>query len=309
MANIPKKVSVGNRTVVGDQVINAGDRLVEREQLNRILQGLKAQIAALEARIDALPDTGGGGEEGGFELSVDPSQMALTNVEGDSYYLNIIAGGIGTTELADLAVTGDKIDFSTFDTDDVVEGATNLYFTDERAQDAVGTILDNSTFVDLAYDDGTPAITASLSATGTPDSSTFLRGDNTWAAAGSIDYDDIEADESLADGDFVNVFDDAGTPKVRLAKADSCDTCAKGHVRAAWTAGQMARVYRPSTVNSSLSGLTPGLFYYLDAAVAGGVVDTPDMTDGYIIQNVGWAISATELVTNYQEPETVGFAP
>ena len=71
----------------------------------------------------------------------------------------------------------------------------------------------------------------------------------------------------------------------------------------------MARVYRPGTVNPSLSGLTPGLFYYLDAATAGAVTDIPDMIDGYIIQNVGWSISSTKLVTNYQEPETVGYTP
>lgn len=46
------------------------------------------------------------------------------------------------------------------DTDDINEGATNLYFTDERAQDAVGTILTDSSSIDFTYDDGTPSITA-----------------------------------------------------------------------------------------------------------------------------------------------------
>lgn len=47
------------------------------------------------------------------------------------------------------------------DTDDIAEGA-NLYFTDERAQDAVGTILVDSATVDFTYNDGTPSITASV---------------------------------------------------------------------------------------------------------------------------------------------------
>ena len=51
-------------------------------------------------------------------------------------------------------------------TDDVAEGATNLYFTTERAQDAVGTILSGTGDVPLAYDDAGNAISASLSATG-----------------------------------------------------------------------------------------------------------------------------------------------
>jgi hypothetical protein len=54
-------------------------------------------------------------------------------------------------------------------------------YTDELAQDAVGGMVANSTFVNLAYVDGTPSLTPSLSATGTPSASTFLRGDNTWA--------------------------------------------------------------------------------------------------------------------------------
>lgn len=47
------------------------------------------------------------------------------------------------------------------DTDDIAEGA-NLYFTDERAQDAVGTILVDTASVDLVYTDGTPSITATV---------------------------------------------------------------------------------------------------------------------------------------------------
>jgi hypothetical protein len=47
------------------------------------------------------------------------------------------------------------------DTDDIAE-ATNLYFTDERAQDAVGTILASTSSVDLVYTDGTPEITATV---------------------------------------------------------------------------------------------------------------------------------------------------
>lgn len=46
-------------------------------------------------------------------------------------------------------------------TTDVAEG-TNLYFTDERAQDAVGTILVDSTSIDFTYNDGTPSITAAV---------------------------------------------------------------------------------------------------------------------------------------------------
>lgn len=47
------------------------------------------------------------------------------------------------------------------DTDDIAE-ATNLYFTDERAQDAVGTILTDSSSIDFTYNDAGPSITAAV---------------------------------------------------------------------------------------------------------------------------------------------------
>lgn len=46
------------------------------------------------------------------------------------------------------------------DSDDISEGSTNLYFSDERAQDAVGTILTDSSSIDFTYNDGANTITA-----------------------------------------------------------------------------------------------------------------------------------------------------
>lgn len=48
-------------------------------------------------------------------------------------------------------------------TTNISEGS-NLYFTDERAQDAVGTILADTNDIDLSYSDGTPSISADLRA-------------------------------------------------------------------------------------------------------------------------------------------------
>lgn len=48
------------------------------------------------------------------------------------------------------------------DTDDIAEGTSNLYYTDERAQDAVGTILTDSSKIDFTYNDATPSISATI---------------------------------------------------------------------------------------------------------------------------------------------------
>lgn len=48
------------------------------------------------------------------------------------------------------------------DSDDITEGATNLYFTDERAQDAIGAMIADSDTIDLTYTDGTPELKADV---------------------------------------------------------------------------------------------------------------------------------------------------
>lgn len=65
---------------------------------------------------------------------------------------------------ADFNATFDA-QFATKTTTDLAEGS-NLYFTDERAQDAVGGILANSSDINLAYSDVTPDISATLTTTG-----------------------------------------------------------------------------------------------------------------------------------------------
>lgn len=48
------------------------------------------------------------------------------------------------------------------DSDDIAEGSTNLYFSNERAQDAVGTILTDSSKIDFTYDDVANTISATV---------------------------------------------------------------------------------------------------------------------------------------------------
>lgn len=98
-----------------------------------------------------------------------------------------------TVNLSSNTLSGTKAEF-----DSALSDGNFLYvgditqYTDEMAQDAVGGMAANSTFVSLTYNDTTPSLTPSLSATGTPSSSTFLRGDNTWATpAGSGDVSKV----------------------------------------------------------------------------------------------------------------------
>lgn len=103
-------------------------------------------------------------------LAVEPGELTLTNGDG--------VGGNPTLGLPTISpdpggalkrygfdTKGRRTHEEPADTDDLEEGDTNRYFSDERAQDATGAILDDSGDVELHFEDA-PArrIWAELSA-------------------------------------------------------------------------------------------------------------------------------------------------
>lgn len=109
----------------------------------------------------------------------------------------------------------------------------------------------------------------------------------------------LVASEALADGDFVNVWNDAGTPKVRKADASTTGKEASGFVMAAVASAAVAVVFFEST-NTHLSGMTAGK-RYLSATVPGGSQATAPTGSGQIVQQLGVAFSATELTFEPQQ--------
>jgi len=122
---------------------------------------------------------GDGLKQSGSTFNIEPDDFAGTGLQDDgSDNLEIVNEDIqdaifnnvlsGTQTLitvtyddandeVDYVVQDDlsQYDFSNVDTDDIGEGTMNLYFTDERAQDAVGTILGDG----FNYDDAEDSIT------------------------------------------------------------------------------------------------------------------------------------------------------
>lgn len=109
----------------------------------------------------------------------------------------------------------------------------------------------------------------------------------------------LTASENISAGKYVNIWDDAGTPKVRLAD-NSNSREAHGFLKDAVTSGNSATVYFEGT-NDDLSGLTPGARQFL--GTAGGVTATPPTFAGgaQISQLAGVAISATEIDTDIDD--------
>lgn len=111
----------------------------------------------------------------------------------------------------------------------------------------------------------------------------------------------VVASEALGAGDYVNIWNDAGTAKARLADASDPAKEANGFVLAAVSLGNNATVYQ-NDENNQVSGMTPGTAQYLSASTPGGIVETPPSGSGNIVQYLGKAASATALETNIARP-------
>jgi hypothetical protein len=104
----------------------------------------------------------------------DVTGTVVTSGDTGSVTNTMLAGSIANNKLENSGITinGSSIALggtATFGTDNIGEGTTNLYFTNERAQDAVGDVVGNG----LDYDDATGAISVdpsefALSAVGAP---------------------------------------------------------------------------------------------------------------------------------------------
>ncbi len=103
----------------------------------------------------------------------------------------------------------------------------------------------------------------------------------------------IAASENLGAGDYVNIWDDTGAFKVRLADASAAGKEAHGFVLSAVTSGNNATVYFEGS-NNQVTGQTPGKVF-LSAATPGAGTATAPSASGNVVQRVGVATSATNV--------------
>lgn len=117
------------------------------------------------------------------------------------------------------------------------------------------------------------------------------------------DTSSVTTSEALAAGDLVNIWNDAGTEKVRKADATAEGKEAIGFVLSAFGLGVPALVYHEGKV-TGLAGMTPGARQYL-ATTPGARTAVSPSAAGNVSQPVGTAISATVLSFEAQEPVTI----
>ena len=129
------------------------------------------------------------------------------------------------------------------------------------------------------------------------------RIDNSMMPVGiGADTATITASETLAAGDWVNVWNGAGA-EVRKADATTAGKEAHGFVLSAVTSGNPATVYFEGT-NTQVTGQTPGPVYLQTTAGAGGT--TIPSAAGNVVQQVGVAVGATAV--NFERNTTVVLA-
>lgn len=150
--------------------------------------------------------------------------------------------------------------------------------------------------------------TALAASTGAPDANKIVMTDSTGRLDTSLmpvgigaATQTILASEALVAGDFVNIFNNSGTPNVRKADATN-NRPANGFVLSAVNSAANATVYLGG-MNNARSGLTPGVLYFL--STAGGVTTTAPSTVGHLIQEIGVASNATTIQFDYDAPVTI----
>jgi hypothetical protein len=138
-------------------------------------------------------------------------------------------------------------------TDDIAEDGspTNLWFTDERAQDAVGGVLANTTTINLSYNDGTPSISGVINA----DSLTNTHI-NTAAA---IAYSKLNLASSIVNNDIAAAAGIAVSKLAALTASRAVASDASGFlVAASTTAAELDFVSGvTSAIQTQLNGKEP----------------------------------------------------
>lgn len=108
---------------------------------------------------------------------------------------------------------------------------------------------------------------------------------------------DLTASVAFAGGEFCNIHSSGGAAKIRKADATDDTKPVSGFVPAGILSGAVGTMVAPGTRLTGLAGLTPGATYYLDAS-PGAITVTPPSGAGNLVQEVGVALSATDLLFN-----------
>jgi hypothetical protein len=142
---------------------------------------------------------------------------------------------------------------------------------------------------------------AATTSTGAPDAGKIVALDTTgklditmMPTGVTAEAKSVVASEALSGGNLINLWLDGATLKMRKADATTAGKEADGYVKDAVLNGASGTAFFDS-INTGISGLTPGTIYFLDTT-AGGVTATAPSATGNVVQEIGKASATGELI-------------
>ena len=227
----------GTQTIVNTATTSLADNIIE---LNRDASGSPSENAGLQVNRGSSSDvflqwnetsdvwqfTNDGSTYYSIatdtdDLSEGSTNLYFTNARADARIAAATTSDL--TEGTNLYYTDARFDnrLSGKNTDNLTEGSSNLYFTNERAQDAVGGIITGSGNISATYDDAAGTITVSEALTTTD----ITEGDNLYFTNERVD-DRVGAIMSGSGNISVTYDDSAGT--ITIAEALTTTDIAEG---------------------------------------------------------------------------------
>ena len=212
--------------------------------------------------------------------------------------------------------------------DSTASVTTAKYYDGSAWISLVDHTFNNGTFINLteAGTDATRTLTAELSATGTPDATVYLRGDNTWspisAIPGTYTFDvtaDTGTDQTIDSGNTLSIAGGTNistvvgaTDTVTVNLDDSINLAGTLTVSGTGQSSFAGQVTIPTTPSASTDAASKA---YVDSSVAGGLVyqggynastNSPDLTTSPNSIEKGWTYTVTADGTFFGEQLRVG---
>jgi hypothetical protein len=119
--------------------------------------------------------------------------------------------------------------------------------------------------------------------------------DSTMLDIGDEDYT-MTAGEAISAGDLISIIEDTGAKVVKADATNGTARRAMGYAPSSIADAADGTVRLGNGVITGLSGLTIGARYYLSKTAGDVTDDVSSFSGGDIIQPVGYAKSATELI-------------
>ena len=244
----------------------------------------------------------GGGTSGAVSLAVNVDDSSI-ETSSDTLQVKalgitdaMLAGSISNAKLSNSSISVNSNSVSlggavVLDTDDVGEGSTNQYFTNERVDDRVNALIQAGTNITTSYDDANGTLTINSSGKTEEEIEDIVNGLVVGGTNITSTYDDAAGTLTLAglsDSDIRGLFSAGGDLSYNsstgaFSVTTYTDSDARGAISVTDSAGDGTLSYNSTTGVITYSGIT-------DAQVRGKVSVTDAGGDGSLAYNSGTGV-------------------